>query len=138
MVSTKFCCLLECSYSLDVSRQTANFWIVYSTGISPQSPSDQGFACLRDFVSSANRAMGNKSLWVWFKVPVKTMEAFVEGRLGGQSLVMISPELSLTVGLPLICFFNLCSKLKSPLHYFHSTEKCWAESWKDFWLFSWH
>jgi len=64
MLSAEFWYLLKHSFLGDVSWQAANFWLVHFNGISPQSPSGLGFACLRVFLSSADRAVGNKSLWV--------------------------------------------------------------------------
>lgn len=67
MFTAEFWYLLKHGFLVDVSWQAANFWLVHFIGISLQSSSGLGFAYLRDFLSSADRAVGNKSLWVWSK-----------------------------------------------------------------------
>lgn len=64
MFSAEFWYLLKHGFSAAMSWQAANFWLVHFTGINPQSPSGLRFATLRDFLTSADRAAGNKSLWV--------------------------------------------------------------------------
>lgn len=61
MFSAKFWYLLKHGFSVMVSWQAANLWLVHFIGISPQSPSDLEFAYLRDFLSSADRTVSNKA-----------------------------------------------------------------------------